>query len=242
MINDLQNDNLYITRKRKLWKFAHFESYQNCFDFGDLIPRNDKPHDVTKVQESANKLHHAFSKQQPLVLELAAGNAQFSLALATLHPEQNFIAVDIKADRLYTSAKQALVEGIDNIIFVRLHISMIDHLIPGHSVDTVWLTFPDPRPKKGDRSQRLTHPHFLDSYQAILKSEGELYFKTDNKRLFDWSLEQFDQCGWRQSQITRDLQRSDVSDEYKIMTQYEQKYHKNGDPIYYVRLSAPENN
>ena len=195
MINDLQNDNLYITRKRKLWKFAHFESYQNCFDFGDLIPRNDKPHDVTKVQESANKLHHAFSKQQPLVLELAAGNAQFSLALATLHPEQNFIAVDIKADRLYTSAKQALVEGIDNIIFVRLHISMIDHLIPGHSVDTVWLTFPDPRPKKGDRSQRLTHPHFLDRYQAILKSEGELYFKTDNKRLFDWSLEQSTNVG-----------------------------------------------
>ena len=175
MINDLQNDNLYITRKRKLWKFAHFESYQNCFDFGDLIPRNDKPHDVTKVQESANKLHHAFSKQQPLVLELAAGNAQFSLALATLHPEQNFIAVDIKADRLYTSAKQALVEGINNIIFVRLHISMIDDLLPRHSVDTVWLTFPDPRPKKGDRSQRLTHPRFLDSYQAILKSEGELY-------------------------------------------------------------------
>ena len=70
VINDLQNDNLYITRKRKLWKFAHFESYQNCFDFGDLIPRNDKPHDVTKVQESANKLHHAFSKQQPLVLRL----------------------------------------------------------------------------------------------------------------------------------------------------------------------------
>jgi tRNA (guanine-N7-)-methyltransferase len=238
VVKDLENDNLYITRKRKLWKFAHFETYQNCFDFGHFIPRSDRPYDGDSLQDAADTLQQVFKKQQPLVLELAAGNAQFSLALATLHPEQNFIAVDIKADRLYTSAKQALVEGIDNIIFVRLHISMIDRLLPNHSVDTVWLTFPDPRPKKGDRSQRLTHPHFLERYQTVLKSEGELYFKTDNKRLFDWSLEQFDQCGWHQSQITRNLQRSNVADEYKIMTQYEQKYHKNGDPIYFVRLSA----
>lgn len=238
MHNNNQYKDLYITRKRKKWKFAHFEQYSNCFDFGIFVPRSDANYNFELLANSATEVLSYFDKVQPIVVEVAAGNAQFSLELARQNRDKNYIAIDIKADRLYTSAKAALEGGVSNIAFVRLQLSMVGLFFNQSKIDLLWLTFPDPRPKKGDQKLRLTHSHFLNQYRSILSPKGSLLFKTDNKSLFEWSLEQFKIEGWSLVETTRDLHASNLPTHYKIMTHYEQRYHDEGYPIYLAELSA----
>lgn len=177
-------------------------------------------------------------KQQPIVLELAAGNAQFSLELARRYPEQNFIAIDIKSDRLYTSAKKALQEKVENIAFVRTHMNELTQLFAPNSIDEIWLTFPDPFPRKRSAKHRLTHPYFLDQYASLLKDTGEFKFKTDNRDLFLWSLEQFVTQKWHLAELSFDLHESNLPNDYKIKTHYEQKFTTQGIPINFAGLTA----
>lgn len=239
-MNNIDNKNLVITRKRKKWKFAHFEQYNNCFDFGQFVSRSDANYNSELLANSATEVISYFDKVQPVVVELAAGNAQFSLELARQNRDKNYIAIDIKADRLYTSAKAALEEDVSNIAFVRLQLSMVGLFFSQTKIDLLWLTFPDPRPKKGDQKLRLTHSDFLEQYRSILSPNGRLLFKTDNKKLFEWSLEQFKKEGWDLLVSSRDLHRADLPSHYKIMTHYELKYHGEGYPIYFAELSADQ--
>lgn len=174
-------DALFITRKRKKWKFAHFNSYENCFEY----VRESTSNEIKK------SIQDYLPENDALILELAAGNAQFSLNLSRLHPNCNFVAVDIKSDRLYQSAKQALEQGVKNIAFLRTEMSEVGMLFKKHTANIVWLTFPDPYPKSRNTKKRLTHAKYLRQYRDLLKKDGELKFKTDNRDLFLWSIEQF---------------------------------------------------
>lgn len=254
-------DTLFITRRRKKWKFAHFDSYANCFSLG----RGGDPKALRTV------LKKFFANDHSLTLELAAGNAQFSLELAKRHPEQNFIAVDVKSDRLYTSAKQALEEGVPNIAFLRCQLEsgvyssqpervsgsqpkgyrilkqvqddkpgVLESIFGKNSVDEIWLTFPDPYPRKRSAKHRLTHPYFLTQYQAVLKPQAKLRFKTDNRMLFLWSLERLVAQKWGIEELSFDLHESGLSEEYKIMTYYEQRFTKEGVPINYATFSLSQ--
>lgn len=227
----LRSKKLVITRKRKKYKFAHFNAWPNCFDFN-----HEQPAQIRLDLDRYFK-EHKLEKAR-LVLELAAGNAQFSLELAKLQPSIKFIAIDIKSDRLYTSAKQAQVEGITNIAFVRMPISKIGEVFKQGTVDEIWLTFPDPHPKKRSAKHRLTGELFLRQYRNILKEKGRLKFKTDNRELFLWSLEQFVAEKWQFHELTFDLHESKLSSEYKIKTAYESKFTAQGIPTNFVNLSA----
>jgi len=224
----LKTDGLFITRKRKKWKFAHFDSWPNCYS----LNLNQDPKDVKK------NIKKYLGKTKYLVVELAAGNAQFSLELARRHPNSSFVAVDIKSDRLYTSAKQAISEGINNIVFLRMDIKRLGDVFGPKSVDEIWLTFPDPHPKKRSAKHRLSGILFLRQYRKILKKTGRLKFKTDNRQLFLWSLEQFVTEKWLFNELSFDLHNSDLSDDYKIMTYYEQRYTSEGTPTNLVSLSC----
>lgn len=223
----------FITRKRKKWKFAHFDSFENCFEH----KRGDNPEKTTHAIFSYFPRSERENRRN--VVELAAGNAQFSLALAKKYPKDNFIAVDIKSDRLYTSAKQALEEGVSNIAFVRMSIHEIDKVFSEGQVDSIWLTFPDPFMRKRSIRRRLSHPLFLQKYRKILNDNGELKFKTDNRDLFLWSLEQFVQEKWHISELSFDLHESDLPDDYKIKTHYEEKFTAEGIPTNYTTCSLP---
>jgi len=218
---------LIISRKRKLYKFANFNSYSNCFD----VPRDSAA--KLSYARIVDYLPQSSDDPRKLIVEIAAGNAQFSLALARLHPECNFIAVDIKSDRLYTSARQATQQGVSNIAFVRMNLAELSRLLPARSVSELWLTFPDPFPKKRSAKHRLSHPSFLAQYEAILKQDGLLKYKTDNIDLFKWSLEQLVAQKWRLNELSFDLHESDLSDEYKIKTYYEERFTGQGLPISY---------
>lgn len=222
----LKADGLFITRKRKKWKFAHFNSYENCFSHS----RNEDPSKTFKA------ISEYLPKNKTFVVELAAGNAQFSLALAKRYPKKNFIAVDIKSDRLYTSAKKALEDGVSNIAFVRTQINQVGELFGKDSVDELWLTFPDPFPKKRSAKHRLTHINFLRQYRDILKEKAVLRFKTDNRELFLWSLEQFVANDWRFHELSFDLHESNLAADYKIKTYYEEKFTAQGIPTNFCSI------
>lgn len=209
---------LIISRKRKKYKFAHFDSYDNCFNF---FSRDG-------VVSDSEKLWDYLGAHGELVVELAAGNGQFSLELARRYPSKRFVAIDIKSDRLYSSARKAVAEGVTNVAFVRLQIRDLLNLLTKESVDTLWVTFPDPHPKKRSAKHRLTHKVFLQYYRKILKETGSLHFKTDNLPLFQWSLEQFITDKWQLTELCFDLHESDLSDDYKIKTYYEEMFISQG--------------
>ncbi|MDR1969764.1 MAG: tRNA (guanosine(46)-N7)-methyltransferase TrmB [Candidatus Nomurabacteria bacterium] len=220
-------EDFVITRRRKLYKFARFDECPTCFH-------------IDEWQKSTARTE--LIKSQDIVVEIGAGSALFLVELARCYPGKTFIAVDIKSDRLYQGANEAEKLGLKNIYFVRSDIAQITEVIPPNSTNEIWLTFPDPWPPKSDARHRLTAPRYLEYYKQILarpglaKESGVLYFKTDNSPLFEWSLEQFQQNGWKVEYTTRDLHESNAPDDAKIMTSYEQRFVAEGQKINYARF------
>lgn len=213
---------LFITRKRKKWKFAHFDDWPNCFQGEHVTPRFWAEY---------------FDDSQPLVVEVGAGTADLSLGLAQANPHQNYVAVDIKSDRLYAGAKYALEHEIKNIAFVRAHLSDITKLFAQQSIRELWITFPDPFPRKRQAKHRLTHPSFLQKYCSLLTADGTVRFKTDNRQLFLWSLEQIVEQQVRITKLSFDLHTSKFPEAFKITTYYERKFQAQDIPINFVEFS-----
>jgi tRNA (guanine-N7-)-methyltransferase len=207
-----------ITRKRKKYKFALFANSPICFE--------------------ADK----WTKRHVDVLEIGAGTGLFSVKLASRYPDKQFVAVDVKADRLQQGARQAAERGLSNIFFVRARADQLPDMFDAHSLRTIWVTFPDPFPKKRSAGRRLLHPTFLAIYHQLLTPKGELYFKTDARDLFLWSLEQLVAKNWQLQQLSFDLHESALSDDYKIETTYESRYRAEGIAINFVVAMPPAHN
>lgn len=208
-----------ITRKRKLYKFALFNNSSICFEFNDWNPER------TEVDN----------------LEIGAGTGLFSEALALKNPNKKFVAIDVKADRLVKGAQQAESDQLRNIRFLRACADQLLEAFAPHSIKYIWITFPDPYPKKRNAGRRLTHPTFLKIYKELLREDGALYFKTDAKELFDWSLEQMVAEGWRIQRLSFDLHESDLNENYKVMTTYERRFVSEGLKINFVKALPPKN-
>lgn len=189
-----------ITRKRKKYKFALFANSPLCFEAGE------------------------WTRRHVDVVELGAGTGQFSVEQAAQHPGKTFVAVDVKADRLQHGARQAAERGLSNIFFVRARADELPDLFDAYSLEAIWLTFPDPFPKTRSAGRRMTHPIYLNIYRALLSPAGALYFKTDARDLFLWSLEQLVARHWQIRELSFDLHESALSQEYKIETAYEMRY------------------
>jgi tRNA (guanine-N(7)-)-methyltransferase len=203
-----------ITRRRKKYKFALFNNSPLCFEYDEWTPR---PIDV---------------------LEVGAGTGLFSVELAARHPEQRFLAVDVKADRLQKGARAAERRGLTNIWFVRARADQLGELCEAGSLSQLWVTFPDPFPRQRSSGRRLTHPHFLTQYAKLLDEGGELLLKHDDHDFFCWSLEQLVVAGWQLRELTFDLHESERLDEEsdaRIMTTYEQRWVGEGKAIGFVR-------
>ena len=202
---EIDPDQFIITRKRKKYKFAKFANAHNCFEFdawiNEKLPLDDK-----------------------VSVEIGAGTGLFCVELARRHPDQVFVAIDVKADRLQKGAYEAIERGLDNVYFVRARADQIDQLFDAKSLWAIWLTFSDPYPKKRAAGRRMTHPTFLAKYQELLAPDGGFYIKHDNPDFFKWSLEQLVATGWTIDELSFDLHESNLSDDYKILTTYEQRW------------------
>lgn len=215
-------DKFIITRKRKLYKFAAFKEMANCFD-DDSWP--------IKKPELIN--------DKGLTIEVGAGTALFLTKLARNNPDMNFLAIDRKSDRLYTGAKFSIKENINNISYLWTNARHISKLLGANTVDNLWITFPDPWPQESNIKHRLTNKIFMSDYHKILKPGHNLYFKTDNKALFDWTIENIDQRLWQIDEKSYNLHVDAVKNRNAlIMTSYEERYHQEGKLINYVSLIA----
>src|ERR1700757_1530312 len=141
-----------ITRKRKKYKFAMFKNSPICFELDEWKRRGDID-----------------------VVELGAGTGLFSVELASRYPDKQFVAVDVKADRLQKGAYAATERGLENVQFVRARADQLSEIVAPKCIESLWITFPDPFRKKRSARRRLTHAHFLQSYATPLRPDGALY-------------------------------------------------------------------
>jgi len=212
--------------KDKLRRFAEIADFNNVFELEE----------GKALKGNWNKIH--FKNTHPLVLELACGKGEYSVNLARLFPEKNFIGVDYKGNRIWRGAKTALEDGIENVAFLRIQIEHILEYFEAGEVSEIWITFPDPQPQISREKKRLTFPGFLEKYKIILKTGGILHLKTDNDAFHAYTHEKIAELGLQLHVRTEDLYRSDFADEVlSIKTYYEKKYLANDKSINYLKFS-----
>lgn len=176
-----------------------------------------------------------FKNEQPVILELACGKGEYTVNLAKLFPDKNFIGVDYKGNRIWRGAKTALEEGITNVGFLRIQIETILDYFAAGEIDEIWITFPDPQPQISREKKRLTHPKFLEKYKTLLSDTGIMHLKTDNDGFYTYTLEQIEALKLQKKRETTDLYKSDlVDDVLAIKTYYERKYLADSKNINYV--------
>ena len=175
-----------------------------------------------------------FGRKAPLHMEVGCGKGGFMLQLAAQNPHINYIAVEYCANVIVTAAEAALKAGLKNVLFVNADAGYLQRLIPENSIELIYLNFSCPFPKKKYASHRLTNARFLNIYRTLMTENAAIYQKTDNRPFFDYSIEQFEECGFKLSNVTFDLANSGF--EGNIMTEYERRFTSMGVPI--CRLEA----
>ena len=205
---------------------------------------------IQNPQENKGRWDKVFPQNQPIHLEVGMGKGRFLMDMARLHPEINYIGIEMYDSVLLRAIqkREALAEegeNLSNLMFMRMDAqlelsniyfmcidakNMADYFAPGE-VNKIYLNFSDPWPKARHASRRLTSREFLARYDQILTLEGTIEFKTDNRGLFDFSLEEVPEAGWKLDASTRDLHHDPVLSEGNVMTEYEEKFSSMGNPI-----------
>lgn len=212
--------------KDKLRKFAEVDTFPNVYQMEEGK--------ILKGQWGATH----FKNNNPIVLELACGKGEYSVNLAKMFPDKNFIGVDLKGNRIWRGAKTGVEEGIPNLAFLRIQIEDIMDYFGPSEVDEIWITFPDPQPQESREKKRLTYPGFLHRYKAFLKPQGKVNLKTDNDGLYAYTLEKINELGLYSFKHTDQLYKSEYYDEVlSIKTHYERIYLKHDKSINYVQFS-----
>jgi tRNA (guanine-N7-)-methyltransferase len=179
-----------------------------------------------------------FKNDNPVVLELACGKGEYTVNLAQLFPDKNFIGVDYKGNRIWRGAKTALEDGVPNVAFLRIQIENLSEYFAPGEVDEIWITFPDPQPQLSREKKRLTSPRFLDKYRVLLKPGGCVNLKTDNDGLHAYTADKIAELNLPLHARTEDLYHSEFADEVlSIKTYYEKKYLKHNKNINYLKFS-----
>ena len=166
-------------------------------------------------------------QNRPLWLEIGCGKGAFVCAMAERHPDVSFIAMERVADVAMLAMEKCKAAERENIRFIIGDVSKLWDTLTDGSVDRIFLNFSDPWPKAGHAKRRLTHRSFLEQYRRILKPDGAIFFKTDNRGLFDFSVEEMQETGWKLRNLTYDLHNSEFAAD-NIMTEYEKNFSEKG--------------
>ncbi|MEX2592782.1 MAG: tRNA (guanosine(46)-N7)-methyltransferase TrmB [Anditalea sp.] len=214
--------------RNKLARFKQNEINRNVVQEGKDI--------FTRIKGHWNK--EQFQNNQPLVVELACGRGEFTVGMARVIPNQNFIGVDIKGSRIWKGSITALEEDLNNVAFLRSQIETLDDFFDVGEISELWITFPDPRPREGDEKKRLTSPRFLDMYKLMIKKRGIVHLKTDNTGLFDYTLMVLEnRRDVKNLEFTHDFYTSAYkNDHFGIQTRYEKMFSEQGKSIKYLKF------
>ncbi|MBQ8159041.1 MAG: tRNA (guanosine(46)-N7)-methyltransferase TrmB [Prevotella sp.] len=222
--------------KGKLAKFADMDTYENVFQY---------PYSVVEHVPFEMRGHwheQYFKNQNPIVLELGCGKGEYTVELAKLHPDMNFIGVDIKGARMWTGATQALREGLKNVAFLRTNIEIIERFFAEDEVQEIWLTFSDPQMK--NPRKRLTSTYFMERYRRFLVDGGIVHLKTDSNFLFTYTKYMVEKNALPVEIMTTDLYHvcSDsvaTKEAAAIQTYYESMWIARGLNIKYMKFRLP---
>lgn len=224
--------------KGKLAKFADMAEYPHVFEYPYSVVDN-------VPFEGRGKWHEFFGNQNPIVLELGCGRGEYTVGLARLYPEKNFIGVDIKGARMWTGATESMREGLKNVAFLRTNIEIIDRFFEPGEVEEIWLTFSDPQMKKV--TKRLTSTYFMNRYRKFLVDSGLIHLKTDSNFLFTYTNYMVEKNALPVEFSTADLYHSVLAEHpdteeariLSIQTYYEQQWIDRGLNIKYLRFRLP---
>ena len=222
--------------KGKLAKFAEMETFKNVFQY---------PFSVAEQVPFEMKGHwreQYFHNDNPIVLELGCGKGEYTVELAKLYPDMNFIGVDIKGARMHKGAKQALEEHLENVAFLRTNIEIIDRFFAEDEVQEIWLTFSDPQMK--NPRKRLTSTYFMERYRRFLVDGGTVHLKTDSNFLFTYTTYMVENNQLPVLFRTEDLYHDERIDDatrkiLSIQTYYESQWIERGLNIKYMKFQLP---
>lgn len=215
--------------KHKLARFAENLTFPNLFQVSyEYLMAN--------IFEYQGKWSQFFGNDNPIVLELGCGKGEYTVALAEANPNRNYIGVDIKGARLWRGAKTSNENHMKNVAFLRTRIQLIEKLFAPGEVSEIWITFPDPQPKKPNH--RLSSERFLGYYKKILKPNSIVHLKTDSWELHDYTLNEVIPAGnYAVDFATDDLYNSGYQGEATaVQTFYESMFLKEGKPITYIKF------
>ena len=221
--------------KNKLAKFADLNTYSHVIQmtYSELITKG--------FALKGNWSKEFFKNDHPVVLELGCGKGEYTVGLARIFPDKNFIGIDIKGSRMWSGAKEVKQLELVNSGFVRTNIELLSHYFAPSEISEIWITFPDPQMKK--TRKRLTSIRFLNQYCEILKPGGVVHLKTDSDFLYQYTLATIEKNKFPLQINTDDLYASGIADEIlSIRTCYEQQWLDRGKNIKYLRYIPHDKN
>ncbi|GEQ33046.1 tRNA (guanosine(46)-N7)-methyltransferase TrmB [Marinilactibacillus psychrotolerans] len=193
---------------------------------------------VSTPEEWKGRWNERFDKKQPLHIEIGMGKGRFLIEMAKQNPGINYIGIELQTSVIVSALEKQIEEGLPNVQLLQVNAQNLQSFFDKGEVDRIYLTFSDPWPKNRHEKRRLTYKDFLYSYETILDEQGELHFKTDNQKLFEYSLISFSEKGMILKELYLDLHNSEV--ENNIMTEYEEKFSRKGNRIYKTVAYFPE--
>ena len=222
--------------KNKLKRFIENESFNNVIQPSrdDLIKFNFVFRGKWKKK--------VFKNSNPIVLELGCGKGEYTVNLAKLNPNKNYIGIDIKGARFWRGAKTAIEEKLENVYFLRTQIELLDFIFEKNEIDEIWLTFPDPQIKFQRRKHRLTNTKFLSIYKNILNDSGIVHLKTDSEFLHGYTLGKLEEMSINPIVSNHDIYKNSNApvEATQIQTHYEKIYLNEGKKITYLNFKFNE--
>ena len=218
--------------KNKLKRFKENEGFKNVIQ----PSREDLINNKFNYKGSWNKI--VFKNNNPIVVELGCGKGEYSVGLAKIFQKKNFVGIDIKGARFWKGAKTSLLENINNVVFVRAQIELIENIFSKGEVNEIWITFPDPQTKYKRNKHRLINIDFINRYKNILAKDGVINLKTDSEFLHGYSIGLIQGLGHEIIYSNHDIYKSSGApiEAISIQTFYENMYLKEKKPITYLKF------
>ena len=189
---------------------------------------------INEPEKNKGKWNEEFDNNNPIQLEIGMGKGLFLTTLAQENPDINYVGIEKYSSVLVRALERCKDLELENIRFIRMEAEYIEDIFDEGEVDKIYLNFSDPWPKDRHAKRRLTSKQFLGRYDYILKKDGVVEFKTDNDDLFDFTVEQIPEAGWKPLAVIYDLHADKENAKGNVMTEYETKFSKLGKPIHKV--------